>query len=61
MQIRGTPWWDFPWLVFLNNATNGRARVCIAPVVAGASILVLLAAPLHRRIDGCRATAQETT
>ncbi|WP_370566219.1 signal peptidase I [Cryobacterium sp. BB736] len=35
IQIRGTLWYSFPWLGWVNNALNGEARGWLVPLAAG--------------------------
>ena len=35
VQIKGTVWYSFPWLGYVNNAINGSARAWIVPLIAG--------------------------
>lgn len=35
IQIRGTLWYSFPWLGWVNNALNGEARSWLVPLAAG--------------------------
>jgi signal peptidase I len=35
IQVRGTLWYSFPWLGWVNNALNGEARDWLVPLAAG--------------------------